>query len=391
MSNANVHIGRKWSIWLGKEWTAGTKDTVDYWFPKQDGAINHVVEKAIDDSAYGVIESRYNSAISKEMSEFALSGIIKDESFGLILLCALWQDTLCRKLGTGSKTWTYVVGETVTGGTSSATGVVKKVRSTYIIVSVSSGTFQDNETLTGGTSWATSTSDYDSAIYVHLFTVLNTNNHPTCTAFDNNDVQDFYATYCALSSLGITITSEEYVRFESQWMGRALTDDGTPPTPSFTSDNRFMARHTSVYFASTAAWLDGATAQDLVSLSLNIGKNLYQEAKLWTKTVNAFHNQNLTVDGTISGVYKDTDILDLFTGESQRYARIEAVNTDVTIWSAENPRMIIELWQSVFDDFSRSSDNDQVVTIDSNFVGEFNQTDGYSITVELYNTKSAAY
>lgn len=390
-SNANVHISRLESIGLGKEWTAWTKDTVDYWFPKRDGTINPVVEKAIDNSWYWVLETRYNSAVAKEMSELSLGGIVKDESIGLLLLCALGQETLCIKLWTWSLSGTYVVGETVTGGTSSATGTVKKVRTTYIIVEVASGSFQDNETLTGWTSGATSTSDYDSSIYVHLFEVGQNNNHTTMTAYGNNSIQDVYATYCAINSFSFTINTEDYMTFNTSIMGRALTDDWSPPTPSFTTENRFLAKHASVYLASTAAWLDSATAEDLQNFTMNIEKNLFQEPKLWTKTVNAFHNQNFDVNGSISGVYKTNDIMDLLRNETQRFMRIEAINSDVTIWSAENPRMIIEFGQMVFDDYNKSSDNDQVVTVDSNFAGEFNQSSGYSMTIELLNTKSATY
>ena len=53
------------------------------------------------------------------------------------------------------------VGETVTGGTSNATGVVTVVTATYIYISNLSGTFQDSQvdTITGGTSNTTATLD----------------------------------------------------------------------------------------------------------------------------------------------------------------------------------------------------------------------------------------
>lgn len=76
-------------------------------------------------------------------------------------------------------TGTYTVGETVTGGTSSATGVVDTwdaARSMLTMRSIS-GTFQAAETLTGGTSSATSTSG-----------TINTNNIESIT----NAVQSKY-------------------------------------------------------------------------------------------------------------------------------------------------------------------------------------------------------
>jgi hypothetical protein len=62
----------------------------------------------------------------------------------------------------------YVAGETVTGGTSSATGVVQTVGSGYLVLHTISGTFQTSEVLTGGTSSATSTSS-SAAVAISAF------------------------------------------------------------------------------------------------------------------------------------------------------------------------------------------------------------------------------
>lgn len=53
----------------------------------------------------------------------------------------------------------YTVGETVTGGTSAATGVVVQDTGSRLIMDTIVGTFVNNETLTGGTSSATSLAD----------------------------------------------------------------------------------------------------------------------------------------------------------------------------------------------------------------------------------------
>lgn len=52
---------------------------------------------------------------------------------------------------------TFEVGETITGTTSSATGTVNVVGSTFVEYTLVTGTFQASETVTGGTSSATAT------------------------------------------------------------------------------------------------------------------------------------------------------------------------------------------------------------------------------------------
>ena len=54
---------------------------------------------------------------------------------------------------------TFQTDETVTGGTSGATGTIVTVATDYLVIDVSSGTFQVGETITGGTSGATATVD----------------------------------------------------------------------------------------------------------------------------------------------------------------------------------------------------------------------------------------
>ncbi len=53
----------------------------------------------------------------------------------------------------------YSVGETITGGTSNATGVITSITATRLGLDSISGTFQNAEILTGGTSAATSSAD----------------------------------------------------------------------------------------------------------------------------------------------------------------------------------------------------------------------------------------
>ena len=62
------------------------------------------------------------------------------------------------EISIGSITGTYSIGETVTGGTSGATGVYISNTASTMVLKTISGTFQSGETLTGGTSSATSTS-----------------------------------------------------------------------------------------------------------------------------------------------------------------------------------------------------------------------------------------
>lgn len=91
-------------------------------------------------------------------------------------------------IAVGTITGTYTIGETITGGTSSATGRVLKQASgsdgSIGFISLS-GTFQSGETVTGGSSGATSTSSGAPAAGGYAFQFEDNNdfsagNHVTC-------------------------------------------------------------------------------------------------------------------------------------------------------------------------------------------------------------------
>jgi len=58
----------------------------------------------------------------------------------------------------------FQVGETVTGGTSSATGVVTQVEAAYLMIKTVTGDFQNGETITGGTSSASAALNADPTV-----------------------------------------------------------------------------------------------------------------------------------------------------------------------------------------------------------------------------------
>lgn len=93
----------------------------------------------------------YKDVIPRNTIETATSAVILCADFPKIQFTT--QGAL--KTGIGTVVGTFVLGETVTGGTSAATGKVLFVSSTVMIIQVISGTFQNAETITGGTSAAT--------------------------------------------------------------------------------------------------------------------------------------------------------------------------------------------------------------------------------------------
>jgi len=69
--------------------TAGTSEAPSVWIPKMGGVIVPEFESAIDDSGYGTIDEVYDTQTTKNFSKLTLTGIMRDDFIGHLLLGAL--------------------------------------------------------------------------------------------------------------------------------------------------------------------------------------------------------------------------------------------------------------------------------------------------------------
>jgi hypothetical protein len=104
---------------------------------------------------------KVNGVAATSVSVASATSLTCDTPAGTIgLIVAEYHMKLAHGTVTGGP---FVVAETVTGGTSSATGVVTQVEAAYLMVKTVSGVFENGETITGGTSSASADLNADPA------------------------------------------------------------------------------------------------------------------------------------------------------------------------------------------------------------------------------------
>jgi len=391
------HIGKRQLVGLGKESVAGTPVAASYWFPKEDAEFKPVTEKDKDESAWGVIEKIQDSQVTKNLTEVKLSGIARDELLGHLAKALCGTEQTCVEFSI-TPTGTFVVGETVTGGTSAATGVIRKIEgsgaTTKLFVTVTSGTFTTGagETLTGGTSAATGTGTYSTGVRSHLFTVLQTNNHTTYTLYEDDDVDNISCAYGMLDTLDLTINAGEMVRFESNWKAKKLSG-GASTTPAFSSENVFLARHASLKIASTLAGLESATALAVKMGKFSWTKTLTDHQNWGDDDIASIHNQELDLTGEIEALFNSTTLRDYVLDGTKRAARIEITNTDVSIGSGNttNPKLTIDIARVSFEDWSNKAANGELVYQKMGIQAEYDADNSFMFKVCVRNDTTAAY
>ena len=320
-----VEIGRLQNIWFGKEVTAGTQVTPTVWLPKVSGDLKPIVEKAIEDSSYWVIDERSNSYVTKKSSEITLWGNARDLTIWHLLLWAFWA------VSSSVKSWETVV-------------------------------------------------------YEHNFSRENSNNHQSYSIWLQDESITEAISFAMLDTLDINAEAWGFVTFDASLKGRTVTS-GASQTPSYVTENEFIAPYTKIYFADDLAWLDWASETKLLRVKLWFVKNLIDIAKNGTTEVD-FHNQQFWVSWDFDAVFEDATFRDYVLNGTKKAMRIEIINTNANIWVGSNPTIQIDMAQVSFDEWSRSSDNNWIINETIWFIPEYNLWEAKTVTAKLINTQA---
>lgn len=288
-----------------------------------------IVEKSTDENGFGIIDEISGSAVAKETTEISAGGIVRSNSFGTLLKCAL--------------------------GTVAAPSLV------------------------------------ETGVYSHAFTRLNTNAHPSATIIDNNGTQDMQSPYCMLDSLELDATVGEYVKFSSTFKGAKMATTTSAPTfLTGTADEAFVASKVTVKTATDIAGLSGASAISLQNVKIAIAKNTVQIFKLGSTTLETNHNQQFGVTGDFEATYDTNTYRDLFVANTKKALQIE-IEGATLIGATKYNKLTIQLASVQFESWEKSSGNNDITTETVGIIGEYSFVDTQTMNVTLVNTKTTTY
>ena len=397
---AGEHTGRKQSIGIGKESTAGTAVSASAWLPKISGAFTPKSEVAEDQGAYGIIDSVKEVQTVKNWTEVQFSAVARDVYMGHILTALFGTTYNTVRFPVSSVSGTFSSGETITESTSTATGTLRRIDvsgSTPMLYIVPvAGTFTGGQTLTGGTSSATATGGTiigPSAGRNHIFQRLNTNLHPTYTLYGSDPVSDDRAVYCMLDNLEFECVVGDYAKFTALFKGRQLASTSAQ-TPSYTTQTPFLAKHASLKTASAYSGLDAASALSVERVMLRFPKNLDMFYDFGETNADTIMNQDFgPISGEITLLYNAVTQRDYVINSTKQSMRLRIENTAATaVAGSSYPAIQFDFSSVGFREFSRTTENGGIVKQTLQFVAEYDATTR-SNTCEaiLQNTQTTAY
>lgn len=321
----STQIGRLINVGIGRETARGTPVAAAFWYPKVDFDFNPRVDYAVENSGLGIIDARSDAKVVEKVGEGSFGGLIYDKSFGLLLAACLG-------------TW--------------STGSV--IDSTYL----------------------------------HSFTRLNTNQHPSLTIYHKDlNIEERFP-MSMLNQLTINCVVKDFVKFSAGFMSKVgVTTTGN--TPSYSAENIFLASHVVVKFAATIAALGTAAVTSVKALNLTFNKNVEDWMNLGALEPTDIVNKAFSVNGDMELLFDDTVIRGYVLGGTKMASSITITNTDVTLGTASNPALTITLAPMSFRDWGRATGQDDIVSQTVAFDGNFGISDAKTVDVKLKNTQTS--
>jgi hypothetical protein len=319
-------IGRIFQIGIAKESSRGTaQSAATFWIPFAELALEEKDTKLFDEQSYGVIEDSIGSTIAKQWAEGTMKAPIGDKHFALILLSAL-------------------------GSVSSA---------------LHSG---------------------ETTVYDHTITVQQGSQHQSMTLFLDDPLSgvDYKHALGVVESLEILYELGKYASYTAKI--RAQKGASTTNTPSLSVENRYTHKYLTFKTASNLAGLSAGTAIQLTSLTLTITKNLEDDDVLGSLAPNDFLNKQFVIEGKLEATWQnESDFKTNTLAGTQKAIRIQLINTDVTLGSAANPSITIDLAKVTFHEITRPIQLNNVVKQSVTFKAHYSTTDTKMITALITN------
>lgn len=318
-------LGRQVKYGIGKESVAGTEVAASYWLNQLEFSLDPKSEYVSNKSAYGNIFRTNSATVLRQWAEGSLNGKLTSNTGGLILLGAF--------------------GSVVTSDNADANASVKD------------HTFSINEDIRGVP-----------------FTFIRK---------DSLTTEAFTAGRFGQWELSMEL--DDYIKYTANVMARKGTT--TTATPAFTSETEFVPKHMSVKTATALAGLAGATATSTVqSFTLTVNPNLEIDWESGNGAPASFTSRGFEATFEMTCRYNDTTYKEAYLNGTNQALQITALNTDVTIGTSANPKLVITASKMNITDWTLSGDLDSPLEQTMTGTIHFDTAQSKALSAVLTNT-----
>jgi hypothetical protein len=314
-------IGREIEFGIASESTRGTAESsADRNVRKVTANLTPKVEKVIDDTSFGRLEDSASSRVVRKWSEGDIEGIVHADVIGFYL----------------------------------------------------NNLYGDLET-----------TEIETDVYSHVFNLGQNIKHPSLTFFIKDaGVRQLKVPGAMLSTFEITATTDSFVRYTANLMGRqSETDNST--FPALQTENDFIGKDITVKIATTEAGLSSASALKIKDLNISFETNVEADFVFGNYSPNDVYNKQFSISGTFTKNFENTIFEDLYNSDDFRYLSVKIVGEQLI--GTENPTIELVLNKVSVTEHERTSASDDLVTETVSFKAFYNVADEKQSQVTIIN------
>jgi hypothetical protein len=386
-------IGRQFQIGIAKETTRGTVAAPTFWIPFNDFTLDEKQDKVFDSQAYGIVEDTVSAQTTGKKVEGTLSANLYDSTFGLVLFALLgtltshslhsgettvWDNIFNVAESTQHQSLTVAIHDPATGQDyAHANAVISKLEIKYALKQF----VQYTATLMGLTG--ASQSSYTPANtaenrFVPQYLTLQM--APTVAGVEGT----LTGTGTASSTIHVTGLSISTTLLQ---VGMTVTGTNIPAGATIAKIVGAAAFDLSI--ASTGAatsYTFGAAVVKVKSATITIDSAIEAQEVLGSVNPADFLNKEFKVEGSVEAIWQnETDFKTQFVGNIAQAMIFDLKNTDVTIGSAANPELKLELPQVYITELGRPIKVKDLIYQTIKWRGTYSLTSAYMLKATLVN------
>jgi len=315
-------IGRKVNIGFGKESVRGTPVAPTFFIPHTELTIDEKITQAIDESATSVIEDANDAKITERRMEGTLRGIVRSDSFGLLLLAAIGQvSTVVDSPEAGANT--------------------------------------------------------------HTFSVLQSAQHPSLTIVEKSDIDDFDYALSMIDSLELSFVQNEFLTYVIGFRSKKGVVGSN--TTVITVESLFKPQDITFKTAADLSGLGAAPEAKIRAFNMTITKNLEDDRNLGSVDQDDILNKQFMAEGSVEILYEDQVFKGFVIDDVTRAMRIDLLHEDDITATTTKNQLTFDLAKVKFSEIARAQGINDLIMQTLTFKSFFSLSDSKSIEAVLIN------
>ena len=229
-------------------------------------------------------------------------------------------------------------------------------------------------------------SSWENWIYEHLFTLLESNTHPSLTVWVHTPL--WWTAYALANIESMDFTAEVGWKFSVSINLKAKKWEAASHTVSYLDEHGFVASMLKVYIAENLAWLDVAENICLQSITISFKKEIKDIECLSSVDPIDYINANFSIEGSMEMLFENTVYKDYFLNGTSKALRVLAEDRKHPYeWVDNYPTFMLDLSKVIITDWTPSVVVDDITKQSISFKGHYDLKTQKALEIYLKNTQ----